>query len=206
MRPAFLFAPVLLVLPLGGVFFQDPVPEEGDEEGQEETLEPAGSFANFYATERERLEAEIEGVWTLQFYEAPNAVFQQKNVQGMAVFLDGYLSLSITMQTYNEEFLGDGGQFYVQAGSHRYQFSEFLELQTASMMAYHNFDDESSITFEAAGVPREYAIDMDEEGLSFKMTRADGTALTWSRLNKTEFPEESVDYLNNARGKFGDGR
>jgi hypothetical protein len=81
-----------------------------------------------------------------------------------------------------------------------------LELQTASIVAFDNFEAEKVVYYEAPGTAREYLIDFDEEGVTLTMTRRDGIALTWSRMLQTEFPQMAIEDLNLARSRYGSNR
>jgi hypothetical protein len=152
--------------------------------------------------ERARVEEALEGAWLLLRYDPPDALFDPTNVQGVALFHDGYLSLNVMAQTFQREFLGDGRQLFVQGGAHRFRIDEFLRLQTAAVMSFHNFDDEDLIQLEPSGSPREYDVKLDEGGKSMTLTKSDGTVLTWSKLGSSEFPPDSIEALNRVRGKI----
>ena len=205
MRPWILFAPALIAFPLGSLMVQDPVPETGGDEEQEI---PAftGSLGSIFSEERKHLEEGVVGAWTLQLYEDPNAFYNQSNIQGFAIFLDGFVSMSLTAQTYAPEFLSTSGQQYFQSGTHRYRISPLLELQTASIVAFDNMEAEKVVYYEAPGTAREYSLNIDEEGKTLKMTRRDGVALTWSRMLQTGFPEVAIDRLNLGRSRYGSDR
>ena len=151
--------------------------------------------------ERERLEQAIEGTWLLQRFDPADVVVNPANVQGMAIFREGFLSLNVMAQSFAPEFLGDGLQLFVQGGGHRYRINEYLELQTAAVLGFQNFDHEDLMTVETAGTPREYRLEIDQDGATMRMTRPDGTMLTWSRLTESAFPTASSDYLDRTRGK-----
>ncbi len=153
-------------------------------------------------SERTRVEEALEGAWLLLRYDPPDALFDPTNVQGVALFHDGYLSLNVMAQTFQREFLGDGRQLFVQGGAHRFRIDEFLRLQTAAVMSFHNFDDEDLIQLEPSGSPREYDLKLDEGGGSMTMTKSDGSVLTWSKLGTSEFPPDSIEALNRVRGKI----
>jgi hypothetical protein len=162
----------------------------------------APGLAAFSAAERERIEKGLDGVWLLVRYDPPNALFDARNVQGVAMFHEGYLSLNVMAQTFQKEFLGPGIQLFVQGGAHRYQVSEFLRLQTAAIMSFHNFDDDETLEVEASGSPREYEIKLDEAGTGLALTKSDGAVLSWIKLGETEFPADSLEALDRVRGRI----
>jgi hypothetical protein len=159
-------------------------------------------IASFTEDKRARIEQALEGVWMLVRYDPADLLFDARNMQGVAMFHEGYLSLNVMAQTFQREFLGDGVQLYIQGGAHRYRVNEFLRLQTAAIIAFHNFDDDEDIEVEASGSPREYEIELDEEGKTLTLTKSDGAVLTWSKLGETEFPAESADALDRVRGRI----
>lgn len=192
-----LFALLLAAAPLPVALLGDQDPPETPPEEEE----PRPGLTAHREEERARVEAALEGTWMLLRYDPPAAIFDPTNVQGVAVFQDGYLSLTVMAQTFQPEFFGDGVQLFVQGGAHRYRVNELGELQTAAIMSFHNFDDEELLQVEASGSPREYTLEIDETGTTLRMTKADGTALSWSRLGETEFPADAAEALDRVRGK-----
>jgi hypothetical protein len=160
------------------------------------------SLAAFKAEKRERIEKGLEGVWMLLTYDPPNTMFDAHDVQGVAMFHEGYLSLNVMAQTFQREFLGDGVQLFIQGGAHRYRVDEFLRLQTAAIMSFHNFDDDEEIEVETSGSPREYEVELDEDGKTLTLTKSDGAVLKWTKLGETEFPADSADALDRVRGRI----
>jgi hypothetical protein len=197
MRPTHVLVPLALLLALP-LLPQEPAPG-GDPAPEEEA--PRSGFDAFFADERARIEKEIEGTWVLQEFQPADFLFDAENIRGVAMFRDGYLSLNIMAQTFVPEFLGDGGQLWVQGGAHRYRISEFLELQTAVVFAFQNLSDDEELVVEASGTPREYRVDIDAEGATLTMTNTDGARLVWSRMAPTEFPVGSLDALEQLRGR-----
>lgn len=203
MRITFALAPAALLVALP-FLPQDPVPEDGtggDDEIEITDDAPTAGASGFFDSERERIEELIDGTWILQAYQPQEFLFDSENIQGLAIFRDGYMSVNMIAQTFVPEFLGDGGQLYVQGGTHRYRISEFLELQTATMIGFSNFQDVEDVALEPSGFPREYRIDIDEAGVELRMTGQDETVLIWSRLTETEFPAGSLEALDMFRGK-----
>ena len=183
---------VLLSLPL---LAQDP---PGEQDGADE---PQPGLASLHEQQRERVQKEIEGTWLLMEYRPANALFHPENIRGVAMFRDSYLSINIAAQTFDPEFLGDGRQLYIQGGAHRYRINEFGELQTAAIVAYQNLADEEEVVTEPAGYPREYQVDLSDDGGELTLISPGGGSLRFSRMEPTEFPVESLDALNAARGR-----
>jgi hypothetical protein len=154
------------------------------------------------AEKRARIEQGLEGAWLLVRYDPADALFDARNVQGVAIFQEGYLSLNIMAQTFQSEFFGDGFQLFIQGGAHRYRVDDFLRLQTAAIFSFHNFDDDEDLETEASGSPREYEIELDETGRTLSLTKSDGAVLLWNKLAETPFPSESSDALDRVRGKI----
>lgn len=199
MRPVLALTPLVLLLALPAVL-QEPEGEgPGDEEAAPED-EDANTFTSLFERERERLEEAVQGTWMLQQYNPAEAVFDPENVRGVAIFREGFLSVTIMAQTFRPEFLGDGGQLWVQGGSYRYRISEFLELQTATIVGFDNYEDVDEMEVELEGAAREYRLDVEADGATLRMTAENGAELIWSRLTESALPEETIDVLDATRG------
>ena len=167
----------------------------------DDDLDPSTTLFGVQQEDKARLEEEIVGAWLLTGFDSPSELVDQEDIRGFAVFHDGFLSLTIQARTFNPEFLGDGVQYWVQGGGHRYRISDFGTLQTASILGFHNVNDDGVLVFEPASFPREYTITIADGALTLE--RSDGALLSFNRLQKSTFPNEAIDYLNLTSGSGG---
>jgi hypothetical protein len=201
MRPAqasLILTAALALVPLASFArgrAQDPVtPPDVKRDAKQDDKTKTPGIGGFLDDERERVIQSLEGVWLLMRFDPPHDLFDSRNVQGVLMIRDGYLSLNLMAQQFGQELFGDGVQLFVQGGAHRYRIDEFGRLQTSAIMSFHNFDAEDSFTVEASGASREYVVALDETGDTLKLTKSDGSVLTWIRLKQTEYPEETSLY------------
>ena len=190
MRALHALTPAVLCLPLAALALQ----EGGEGDPEQET--PGTGLGNFFKTEQVRLEEGLEGVWRLMAYETPLGPQEMQNMEGYAFFQDGFHSLTVSARTYNDEFLGDGLQLYVQGGVYSYRIDENLRLQTAAMLGFHNTEDVDTITYESGNLPREYEVELGMDKGSLSLRRPDGTVLRFARMQRVDFPEDALRRLN----------
>lgn len=196
MRPAYaslILSAALALVPLASFArgrAQDPVtPPDVKRDAKQEAKPKTPGLGGYLEDERARIVKALDGVWLLMSFDPPHDLFNSRNVQGMLMIRDGYLSLNIMAQQFGQELFGDDRQLFVQGGAHRYRIDAFGRLQTSAIMSYHNFEDEDRFVVEPSGAGREYTVALDEAGDTLKLTKSDGSVLTWMRLRQTEYPE-----------------
>lgn len=191
--------PVLLALSFAPALLppaQEPAPQAPQEEVPRDQLPP---YERFLATERERLETEIQGNWLLIEFENPNEPARQSVMQGWASFNQGYLTLFLQYSAVEAALLREVQRRYVEVAAHRYRISEDLLLQTASILGTSNMNPSRELVPEEAGTAREFRVQL-QDGLLELITRK-GTRITFRRVEETAFPVDAVLDLEATRSR-----
>jgi len=195
MRPfhALLCIPVALALiPLASL-------ARGRPQDPDKPRQKAPGLTSLVDEKRERLEKELDGVWMLVSFDPGEGFFDSRNVQGVLMISDGYLSLNVMAEQLARELFGPEVMLFLQGGAYRYRIDEFARMQTASIMSYHNFEDFREFVVEPSGTPREFMVDLDESGEMLKLIKPDRSILSFVKLGETQFPEDALNTLNRAR-------
>ncbi len=195
--PLLLVAAWPLVSLQAGSTGQDP--EGAQEPGQDSPVGDASPFASFADREALRLEEGLQGSWMLLEYRSGASVVKQENVRGFMMFSDGYVSITLHGRQRRRGFLGSTAEFFVQSGVHRYRIDEFGQLQTASLMACTADSADGNIAFDSDSFAREHKLSLKDDLLT--LYRADGGWMSYSRMNRTEFPRSAIEALDGTRSK-----
>lgn len=195
MRPASsAFLVGLAALGLLSAAPQDPVPQKGED------LDILAPFTAYREEEKARMEEEIQGAWRLNMLETPSERFDDRVIQGFALFYDGYMALVLQGEQQVEGFLTvDQREYRLQAGIYRFQFSNQLTLQTASVMGFSNADA-FDLIFERLDEPREFLVDLNEREL--RLNHPNGHWLVFEHMDTSIFPEEALRALERKRAGF----
>ena len=154
-----------------------------DPKGQEP---PPPHRAGFEGADAEaaRFRTEILGAWQLTHGEIPAVGASGPGVAGYALFMDGYMSIEIHVQSGTP----DNQESYFQSGTMRWKIDDSSVLQTYSLIGTHNTADADEYDFEDPGERREYKVRLNGEQLILE--KPDRTArFTFMRLGKLRFPD-----------------
>jgi len=176
---------------------QDPVDEQDPKEdigGIDDILAP---FTSYREEEQKRKGELISGAWRLARLETPTDRLGSRDIQGFAMFQDGYASVVFMAQQIVEGFMSlDQLEVQIQAGIFRYQISEIGTLQTASIMGFSN-SDVVGLVFEQTNEPREFNLDVSEQEL--RLNHPDGYWFVFTRMQSGAFPTDALRALERRR-------
>jgi hypothetical protein len=172
----------------------------------QDTERPEGrSLASFRAEERERLERELDGAWSLLSFTTDEGDVDPRDVRGFTTFHAGYMTLILQGR---EEVLrilrGPAPAYTIQGGAFHYRIGENLALQTASVLGFSNANREGTLEFEASNAVREYALRLEEDEL--QLSREPGITFVFRRMPPGEFPKAAIDALDRSRSGPADPR
>ena len=167
--------------------------EDADEEEEDEFANLA-PFARFRALEKRRFEEELPGAWILTEHRTDQALAEASERGGFMLFHDGFLTIFVTVRTYESGFLGSDEKVYAQAGSFRYRISEDLLLQTASMMGFVTGDGDE-IILTGSNEAREYQVQLEDGELEL-YNALEGIRLTLRETTAADFPESAIEELD----------
>ncbi len=165
------------------------------EEAEDDSLIPP--IKRFRRQEQRRFEKEIVGNWILVDFKDPNNPLSEEYVDGWAAFHDGYMTMFLSMRTFERAIFKNKEQRYFQYGAHRYRISEELYLQTATIMASTNINEDHDILYEESGFAREFQIELRENVM--EMTNRDRVTFEFRRVDDTNFPIEAIQGLQESR-------
>lgn len=118
----------------------------------------------------------IVGCWQLDGFAHGGLEAPRDEIEGYALFADGYLGLVIHAIGYDEANAEEVAA--AQAGLFRYRIDEHGRLQTSTVIGHSNpFGD---VEFERPGELREYAL--EQRGDLLALSHRDGTVLRFSRV------------------------
>ena len=164
----------------------------------QDTERPAGSIASFRAQERERIERELEGAWSLLSFTTDEGDVDPRDVRGFATFHAGYMTLILQGREEVRRLLrGPAPAYTIQAGAFRYRIGESLTLQTASVLGFSNGNREGELDFEPSNAVREYELRLAEDEL--ELSREPGITFLFRRMPPGEFPASAIEAIDRAR-------
>ena len=186
---------------LGGSLF-DPLPSpqvEQEKDAQEEAVDERTipPFRRYRLAEKKRIEEALEGGWILMDFTDPNNPLEESVFDGWVSFHEGYMTLLFHFAIIEPGFLGEREQRYYQMGTYRYQLSEELYLQTATLMGSSNWNPEGEIEREPSGFARELQIEIADDELT--LTNRNLIRFQFRRVRETEFPLDAVRELQRTR-------
>jgi len=171
----------------------------GPQSQQEQERKPLEHpVTRFPLEESERLTREVQGAWTLIAYQEPLDDDFGDDLNGFALFRDGFLSLHFEAQAFKRQILGYGTQLFVQSGVYRYQFDQRAFLQTSSVMSFSNTNDDGELAREKSGQVTEYMVLLEDDTLQL-IKPGVGTKLTYRRVEGGEFPQSALRKLERQR-------
>jgi hypothetical protein len=155
------------------------------------------SLAAFRAEERQRLERELEGAWSLFTYTTDGGDVDPRDARGFATFHQGYMSLILQAREQVQRLLRlPGPEYTIQAAGFRYRVSEDLALQTASVLGFSNANADRELEFESTNAAREYELRLVRDELVLSRPNA---TFTFRRMPAGEFPASAIESLDRSR-------
>lgn len=134
----------------------------------------------------------LYGTWSLMHFQGADLILPDNVAQGYASFAPGFMSLIIHARSLD----GENSQF-AQSGFHRFQITDQDILQTATMMAHSNFNDDAELDWETPNIPREFRISLKKDDLTLE--KPDGSVLTFRRIQPLPYPQAALDLIDIAR-------
>jgi hypothetical protein len=184
-RRSLLASPLLLLL----------VPAFAQDWGRTQEESPLSPVAIPSSPQQEQLEEQLVGVWTLVGYDFVGRSLDEQRLQGFAVFLDGFMSITLQAQAAEPTRIFGGSDigYYFQAGVHRYRVSEMMRLQTASILGFDNMNDDAQLDFIGATSVREHQLTLQGDLLT--LFNEDGSRLVFRKTHKSAFPVYAIEHL-----------
>lgn len=153
--------------------------------------------SRFYDDQVEELAQEIEGTWTLFDYTDPTEVAAEDVASGSATFHEGFLTLILAMDTYEQGLFGFRDFLALNTGVYRYRFDERASLQLASVMSFTNETDDGRMERQTSGRVIEYLASIDEGVLELR--DPDGLVLSFRKIAAGDFPASAIRKLDRRR-------
>jgi hypothetical protein len=172
-----------------------PRQKEQDEKPEKKIQNPV---TRFFKEQSERLTKEVEGSWALIDYMDPTEAPIEDAAQGFATFSDGFLTLMISIDTFEERLFRAREFMLLQAGAFRYRFDEQGTLQLANVMSVTNQTEDGDLQHEPSGMVYEYFAAIEAGVLQLR--DVDGVQLSFRRVTAGDFPESAVRKLESRRG------
>ncbi len=157
-----------------------------------------GSITRFFQDEAERLTKEIEGSWILLDYVDPAEPPDEGAAGGFATFHDGFLTLLLTIDSYETHLFRAREFLLLHAGAYRYRFDGQAFLQLASVMSVTNQTNDGELERESSNQVYEYGATLKADHLELR--NSDGVTLSFRRITAKDFPESAIRKLESERG------
>lgn len=152
----------------------------------------------FFKEQSERLATEVEGAWMLFAYEDPDEAPIEDAARGFATFHDGFLTLLLTIDTFEERLFRAREYMLLRAGAYRYRFDEQGMLQFANVMSVTNQTEDGDAERESSGQVYEYLARIESDVLELR--NSDGVQLSFRRVTAGDFPDSAIRKLESRRG------
>jgi hypothetical protein len=166
-------------------------------EKEREKKKSSSSITRFFEDERERLTREVEGSWTLFAYTDPRDLEQDDAASGFATFHAGFLTLTLAMDTLDQNLFGYGEFLVVDTAVYRYRFDEMANLQLAAVMSFTNQTDDGQMERGRPGRLVEYYTRLDDSVLELRTP--DGVVFSFRKVTAGEFPAAAIRGLDRRR-------
>jgi hypothetical protein len=154
---------------------------------------PPNPLAGFAPMTKEALSNELLGSWMLVRFDSVTGIVDPADVRGFAMFEPGLCTILLHAHTISSGFIVDSSQYYVFGGAMRWRISDSLRLQTATILAHSNANEDDELEFEPASMPREYTMML--AGGTLTLVRGDGAQFVFRRMLAGEFPKEADEAL-----------
>jgi len=172
-------------------------PTSRPQEEKEKQKKSKNPVTRFFDAESERLEKEVEGTWTLFDYTDPRALAIDDVASGSATFHDGFLTLILAMNTFEQRLFRVREFLALDAGVYRYRFDEQASLQLASVMSYTNDTEDGQMEHEPSGAVAEYFTSLDDGVLELR--DREGIVYSFRKIAAGDFPESAIRKLDRRR-------
>ena len=182
----------LLTTLLGAASLQEPAQKD-----QKEKKKSQSAITRFFQDQREELTKTVEGSWTLFDYTNPTDLTQEDQASGFATFHEGFLTLTLAMDTFDSTIFGAREFVVVDTAIYRYRFDEQSNLQLASVMGFTNQNGDGEMTHGQVGRVQEYFARLDRETLELR--DPDGIVFSFRKITAGEFPESAIRKLDRRR-------
>jgi hypothetical protein len=173
-------------------------PTQGSQENKEKQKKIDRPISRFFGHQVEDLEKEVEGCWTLLDYTDPDIRPVDNAASGFATFHDGFLTLVLVMDTFEQRLFRLREFMAMDTGLYRYRFDEQANLQLASLMSFTNQNDTGDMVSEPSGKVIEYLATIDDGVLVLR--DPDGLTLSFRKIASGDFPESAIRKLDRRRG------
>ncbi len=183
------FSPLLL---LSGLLVPALVPQEKPPQKKAQN-----SITRFFQDEAERLQKEVEGSWALMDYVDPGEAPDEGAAGGFASFHDGFLTLIVTIDSYESRMFRAREFLLLSAGAYRYRFDEQAMLQLASVMSVTNQTADGELEHESSNQVYEYTASLKAGVLELRNT--DGVTITFRKITAKDFPDSAIHKLESRR-------
>jgi hypothetical protein len=185
----------------GALAMVDALRAFGKEEGERAPLEelaadqPLSALMQARMEEIEKVRDGIRGAWSLSKYIQDGEIVPPGEVEGIATWCDGYMSLVI--HAYGYDYLIEEEVLLGQAGIFLYRIDDFGDLVTSTVTGHSNPDD--GIEYEDFGDLRTYRVRLEENVLT--LTHEEGTELVFARMPPASFSDRDRERLDRLRGR-----
>jgi hypothetical protein len=164
---------------------------------QKEKKKSESSVTRFFEGEKDRLAEEIEGTWMLFQYTDPADLALEDQAGGFATFHDGFLTLVLAMETFDQGLLGLSDFLVLDSGLFRYRIDEMTNLQLAGVMSFTNQTVDGEMEREPSGQVAEYYTRLEDGVLELR--DADGIVLSFRKIGSSDFPDSAIRKLDRRR-------
>jgi hypothetical protein len=182
---------------LTAAFGSVPLPQEQKQEQKEEKKKSQNPVTRFFEDEGERLGKEVEGTWTLFDYTDPSDLALDDVASGFATFHDGFLTLTLAMDTVDRSLLGLSEYTILDSGIYRYRIDEQANLQLASVMSFSNQTDDGEVERDPPGQVLEYFMRLQDGVLELR--DPEGVLLSFRKIAAGDFPDSAIRKLDRRR-------
>ena len=156
-----------------------------------------GAITRSFAKAGDDLTQAVEGSWMLFDYTDPSDLERADLAAGFATFHDGFLTLMMSMDTYDRRMFRMHPRLVLDAGAYRFRFDEQSNLQLSNVISFTNQTQDGTMEREQNGQAYEYNVTLDDEEL--QMRDAEGVTYHFRRINAGEFPQSAVKKLESRR-------
>ncbi len=167
------------------------------QEKKEEKKKSQNPVTRFFEDEGERLAKEVEGTWTLFDYTDPTDVALDDVASGFASFHDGFLTLTLAMDTVEPGFLGASEYTILDSGIYRYRIDELANLQLSSVVSFSNQTPDGEVERQPSGLVLEYFMRLQDGVLELRDVA--GVLLSFRKIAAGDFPDSAIRKLDRRR-------
>jgi hypothetical protein len=171
--------------------------QEQGQEGKPPKKAPQSSVTRFFKEQAERLANDVQGAWILFDYDDSAEAPMEGAATGFADFHDGFLTLIISIDTYEERLFRAREFTLLRTGAYRYRFDQQGALQLVNVISFTNQTPDGELRREASNQVFEYFANINEGLLELRNT--DGVVLIFRKSTAGDFPEAAIRKLDSLR-------